>query len=140
MPATCAVCGSGDFYVKRDFNVPLGLLLAGVGLALGPFTMWISTVAAIAVDAVLYVVTPLMGVCYACNGQYRGFPQAQAPRAFDIAIHDAYKFGKRFPPRRDLAVAGPLATRLAYEGKAPPPAARPPEAAPPMGASGKRQS
>jgi hypothetical protein len=120
MPERCAVCGSADLYVQRDFNRPLGLLLAAVGLALGPFTMWISTVVAIAVDAVLYVVTPRMAVCYACNAQYRGFDPAETPKPFDIAIHDAYKFGKRFPPRRDVAVAGPLAKRLLFEGKAPP--------------------
>ena len=82
--------------------------------------MWISTVAAIAIDAVLYVVTPLMSVCYACNAQDRGFAKDEAPPPFDIAIHDAYKFGKRFPPRREVAVAGPLALRLMFEGKAPP--------------------
>ena len=121
MPERCVVCESADRYVQRDFNRPLGLALAGVGLALGPFTHWISTVVAIGLDAVLYATTPLMAVCYACNAQTRGFDRAEAPPAFDIAIHDAYKFGKRFPPRRDLAVAGPLALRLVFEGKAPPP-------------------
>lgn len=127
LPGVCVVCGSHDLHVQRDFNRALGLTIAAVGLALGPFTSWISTVAAIAVDALLYVTVPLVAICYACSAQYRGFPRDQAPRAFDIAIHDAYKFGKRFPPRRDVAVAGPLAKRLAFEG--PPPA--PPPPAPP---------
>jgi hypothetical protein len=127
MPPVCVVCGSPDLYVQRDFNRALGLTIAAVGLALGPFTSWISTVVAIAIDAVLYVLVPLVGVCYACNAQYRGFRRDQAPKAFDIAIHDVYKFGKRFPPRRDIAVAGPLAKRLAFEGPAP----APPPPAPP---------
>jgi hypothetical protein len=127
MPPACVVCGSADLYVQRDFNRPLGLTIAAVGLALGPFTSWISTVVAIAVDAVLYLVVPLVAVCYACNAQYRGFRREQAPKAFDIAIHDVYKFGKRFPPRRDVAVAGPLAKRLAFEGPAPVPPPAPPQ-------------
>jgi hypothetical protein len=125
VPAACVVCGSGDLYVQRDFNRALGLTIAGVGLVLGPFTSWISTVVAIAVDALLYVTVPLVAVCYACNAQYRGFARGEGPRAFDIAVHDAYKFGKRFPPRREVAVAGPLAKRLAFEGPAPTPPPQP---------------
>ena len=113
----CPVCGSGDVYQQRDFNRPLGLTLAGVGLLLGPFTHWISTVAAIAIDAALYAVVPPVAVCYACEAQQRGFEKKDGPPPFDIAVFDAYKFGKRFPPRRDAAVAGPLARRLRREGK-----------------------
>ena len=115
----CPVCGSQDLYVQRDFNRPLGLVLAGIGLALGPFTSWISTVVAILVDAGLYLVVPLVAVCYACNAQFRGFDRSKGPGPFDIAVHDAYKFGKRHPPRRDAAVAGPLRARLRNEGRAP---------------------
>ena len=128
MPCACVACGSADLYVQRDFHRPLGLLVAAVGLALGPFTHWISTVVAIGIDALLYVLVPLVAICYACNAQVRGFRKADAPRGFDIAVHDAYKFGKRFPPRREVAVAGPLAKRLAFEGKAP---VRPPTPGPP---------
>jgi hypothetical protein len=119
-PPTCCVCGAGELYVQRDFNRPLGLSLAAIGLLLGPFTSWISTIVAVALDALLYLLMPSLGICYACNAQYRGFARSRAPKAFDIAIHDAYKFGKRFPPRRALAVAGPLALRLQLEGKTPP--------------------
>jgi hypothetical protein len=113
----CPVCGSSDVFQQRDFNRPLGLSLAGVGLLLGPFTHWISTVVAIAIDAVLYLVVPPVAVCYACEAQQRGFQKKDGPPPFDIAVFDAYKFGKRFPPRRDAAVAGPLARRLRREGK-----------------------
>lgn len=111
----CVVCGSADLYAQRDFNRPLGLTLAAVGLALGPFTRWISTVAAIGLDAALYLVTPTVCICYACNAQYRGVGKDRWPPAFEIAVHDAYKFGKRFPPRRGLAVAGPYLARLRAE-------------------------
>ena len=119
-PRTCCVCGASDLYGQRDFNRALGLTLAAIGLALGPLTGWISTIVAVVIDAVLYMLMPTVAVCYACNAQYRGFARARAPKAFEIAIHDAYKFGKRFPPRRALAVAGPLAQRLQLEGKTPP--------------------
>ena len=113
----CPVCGSGDLFQQRDFNRAVGLTLAAVGLALGPFTHWISTVAAIAVDAVLYLLVAPVAICYACEAQQRGFDKKNGPPAFDIAVFDAYKFGKRFPPRREAAVAGPLARRLKREGK-----------------------
>ncbi len=115
----CVVCGSRDLYVQKDFNRPLGLLLAAIGLVTGPFTNWISTVAMIGLDAVLYAVVRSVAICYACNAQVRGFDPGKGPKPFDIAVHDAYKFGKRFPPRRDRAVAGPLARRLQEEGRAP---------------------
>jgi DNA-directed RNA polymerase subunit RPC12/RpoP len=117
--AACPVCGSADLYSQRDFNRTLGLAIVAVGLGLGPFTQWISVGVAVVVDAVLYLVVPTVTVCYACNAQLRGLAKEVAPPAFDIAVHDAYKFGKRFPPRRDLAVAGPLMARLRREGKAP---------------------
>jgi hypothetical protein len=117
----CPVCGGVDLYSQRDFNRPLGLLLAAIGLATGPFTHWISTVALIGLDAVLYALVPQVAICYACNAQQRGYDPAKGPPAFDIAVHDAYKFAKRFPPRRERAVAGPLARRLQDEGKAPRP-------------------
>lgn len=116
-PSTCCVCGASDLYGQRDFNRTLGLTLAAIGLALGPLTGWISTIVAVVIDAVLYLLMPTVAVCYACNAQYRGFARARAPKAFEIAIHDVYKFGKRFPPRRAVAVAGPLAQRLQLEGK-----------------------
>lgn len=111
----CPVCGSTDLYQQRDFNRRVGLALAAVGLLTGPFTYWISTVAFIALDAMLYLLVPVVTVCYACEAQQRGVDQARLPGKFDIAIHDVYRFGKRFPPRRDAAIAGPRARLLADE-------------------------
>jgi rRNA maturation protein Nop10 len=113
----CPVCGSSDLYAQRDFNRTLGLVLAGVGLLLGPFTMWISVGVAVALDALLYLLVPTVAICYACNAQFRGLAKAARPGGFEIAIHDAYKFGKRHPPRREAAVAGPKTRRLRLEGK-----------------------
>lgn len=117
----CPVCGSTDLYQQRDFNRKLGLGLAAVGLLTGPFTQWISTVAFVALDAGLYLVVPPVAICYACEGQQRGFARGQGPPKFEIALHDVYKFAKRFPPRRAQAVAGPLARRLLQEGRVPSP-------------------
>ena len=109
--APCTVCGSEDLYHQRDFNRKIGLLIVAIGCVLGPFTMWISVVVAILIDAALYLMIPTMTICYACNAQYRGHPKDRKAPEFDIAIHDAYKFGKRFPPRRAVATAGPYQTR-----------------------------
>lgn len=111
----CPVCGSTDLYWQRDFNRKLGIFIVVVGCALGPFTSWISVGIAVVIDALLYLLVPSVVVCYACNAQLRGFSEAQRPEAFDIAIHDVYKFNRRHPPRREMAVAGPLQTRLRRE-------------------------
>ena len=116
----CPVCGSTDLYQQRDFNRRVGLALAAAGLLSGPFTHWISTVAFVVLDAVLYLVVPVVAVCYACEAQQRGVAKEFLPEKFDIAIHDVYRFGKRFPPRRDAAVAGPRARLLIQERKVPP--------------------
>ena len=115
----CPVCGGKDMYQQRDFNRRLGLALAAVGLASGPFTHWIGTVAMIGLDAFLYALVPPVAICYACEAQQRGFDRADGPARFDIAVHDAYKFAKRFPPRRAKAVAGPLSKRLEFERRKP---------------------
>ena len=111
----CPLCGAADLYAQRDFNRRLGLGLAAVGLLLGPFTAWISTIVAIALDAVLYLVVPSVVICYACQAQVRGVGKAQRPPPFEIALHDVYKFNRRHPPRPEMAVAGPLAQRLVHE-------------------------
>ncbi|MEZ6008303.1 MAG: hypothetical protein R3F05_11145 [Planctomycetota bacterium] len=116
--APCPVCGSRDLFTQRDFNRRLGLLLAAIGLLLGPFTAWISTIAAIAIDFLLWFVVPEVVICYACRAQVRGLPKAKRPPAFEIAIHDVYKFDRRKPPRQERAVAGPLQLRLRHEGGA----------------------
>lgn len=114
----CPVCGGHDLYQQRDFNRRLGLTLAAIGLLTGPFTQWISTVAFVALDALLYLLVPLVSVCYACEAQQRGVDRAKVPPKFEIAVHDVYRFGRRFPPRREVAVAGPRARLLLQEGKA----------------------
>lgn len=122
--APCPVCGSADLYAQRDFNRKLGLSLAAIGLLLGPFTAWISTIVAIGLDALLYLAVPSVGICYACNAQFRHLDRAQRPAGFEIALHDVYKFGRRHPPRPERTVAGPRALRLAYTGEAAEPAQR----------------
>ena len=121
----CPVCGNRELYQQRDFNRKLGLAFVAVGVLSGPFTHWISTVVFVGIDAALYLLVPSVAVCYACDAQQRGFDRAKGPKPFDIAIHDTYRFGKRFPPRRDKAVAGPRARLLAREGKGTLPGATP---------------
>jgi hypothetical protein len=103
----CPVCGSTDVYQQRDFNRVVGVGLVALGVLTGPFTRWISTVAFVALDAALYLLVPSVAICYACEAQQRGFDREAGPPPFDVAVHDAYRFGKRFPPRREAAVAGP---------------------------------
>jgi uncharacterized protein (DUF983 family) len=115
--SACPVCGSRDVYQQRDFNRVVGLTLVAIGLAIGPFTRWIGTVAFVGLDAALFLLVPPVAVCYACEAQLRGFRREDGPPAFDIAVHDAYRFGKRHPPRRDRAIAGPRSRLLLQEGR-----------------------
>jgi hypothetical protein len=115
----CTVCGAPKLYAHRDFSRKIGLTIVAIGCVLGPFTHWISVGVAILIDFVLYWMVPNVAICYACSAQYRGFRKDRKPVEFDIAIHDAYKFSKRHPPRREMAVAGPLQMRLRYEGQKP---------------------
>lgn len=115
--SACPVCGSADLYAQRDFSRRLGLALVAVGVLTGPFTRWISTVVFVGLDALLYLLVPSVAVCYACEAQQRGFDKARGPKGFEIAVHDLYRFGKRFPPRREAATAGPRARLLLREGK-----------------------
>ena len=115
--APCAVCGSEDLYHQRDFKRSIGIAIVAVGMALGPFTSWISVGIAVVIDFLLYFFVGTVTVCYACNAQYRGYDKTRKAPEFDIAIHDAYKFGKRFPPLRDMAVAGPYQMREIQEAR-----------------------
>jgi hypothetical protein len=113
----CPVCGSTDVYQQRDFNRRVGIALVAMGVVTGPFTHWISTVAFVVLDAALYLLVSPVAICYACEAQVRGFDRAKSPPAFDIAVHDLYRFGKRFPPRREAAVAGPRSRLVAREAE-----------------------
>lgn len=114
--APCPVCGSEDLYSHRDFNRKAGITIVVIGSVLGPFTSWISVIIAVIIDFLLYLFCNQVAVCYACNAQFRGFTKDAKPGEFDIAVHDAYKFAKRFPPRRDRCAAGPKAKHELWTG------------------------
>ena len=117
--AACTVCGSTDLYAQRDFNRKLGLAIVAVGLGLGPFTSWISVGVAVVLDAALYRARAVGGdllrlqrpVPRAREGGVAGRVRHRDPRRLQVR--------QALPPRRDVAVAGPLATRLRLEGKTP---------------------
>ncbi len=112
----CPVCGCTELYSQRDFNRKVGLLIVAIGCVLGPWTNWISVVVAILIDFALWMTVPQVAICYSCNAQFRRFAKDRRPGDFDIAVHDVYKFGRRFAPRRERAVAGPKVLHELWTG------------------------
>ena len=93
----CPRCDSGQFYVQKDFNRNLGLLLT----ILSAFVVylifgltWKSLVGLLviaAADAILHRILPQITICYRCKTIYRGFPIHPDHRAFDLHIGEHYR-------------------------------------------------
>lgn len=97
--AKCWICGSEEFYIQKDFNRQLGLLIVllsggliflvmllkdhrlGIGLLVG----------VVLVDWVVYRLIRNVTVCYLCHSLYRGFPQHAEHTGFYLGNEEKYK-------------------------------------------------
>jgi hypothetical protein len=96
----CPQCGCEDLFVRKDFPQRLGLgivIVAGVSfmvLAARATTfrwgVWV-LIAAVAVDAVLYLFVPKVTTCYRCRVDFRGTPINPAHGAFELAVAEKYR-------------------------------------------------
>ncbi|MBI4178200.1 hypothetical protein HY522_02100 [bacterium] len=93
----CPRCGGEEFYIQKDFNRNLGLvitILAALSVYLVFGLTWKSLVGLLviaALDAVLYHVLPLITLCYRCKTIFRGFPLNPDHQAFDLHIGETYR-------------------------------------------------
>lgn len=95
----CAVCPSGDLFVRKDFPQGLGLSIIIAGFAASTVTYYyqqiIATFAILFVtaliDAVLYLVMGNVLQCYRCEAQYRGLPGIDAGPEFDLTVHEKHR-------------------------------------------------
>jgi len=95
----CVICGSGEFYVQKDFNRRLGLaivvltaLVAFVVMVLaGHLWGFLVLGAATLADLVAYRFLPEVCICYLCQSVYRGFPANPEHRGFYLANDERFK-------------------------------------------------
>jgi hypothetical protein len=100
---TCVVCGHSDFYIQKDFNRQLGLIIVGIGILSStyffnhrqPFYAMASLVVMALVDLIIYFFVGFVTVCYSCHALYRGFARNADHEAFDLKKLE--KFGGRTP-------------------------------------------
>ena len=103
----CVSCGHDTFYVQKDFNRQLGLVIVGLGIAasvyffargLPMYAMGALGLTAL-VDFLAYFFVRNVTVCYACHALYRGFETNPEHEPFDLKKLE--KYGGRTP--RDTA-------------------------------------
>jgi len=104
----CPVCGGGDFYIRKDFDPKMGLLVVVVGAIVSGIFYWFGMdlvaygvlAGAVVVDLVIAFWLRDVTICYRCHAEFRGSYPRTAP-AFDLHIADvleheyARKTGKR---------------------------------------------
>ena len=122
----CAVCGTQDLYIQKDFPHRLGLTIVGVGVVLSsiawlyylyPAALGILLVTAL-LDLCLYYAIGDVLICYRCLAQYRGVERSPNHKPFDLGIGERYRQerlrlelvrrseGQRESGHRSSAVAG----------------------------------
>ena len=89
---SCAVCGARDFYLQKDFNTRVGLVIFGLGVLFSYHTHFISLLIATGIDLVLYYVLKTVTICYQCRAIYREVGENPAHRGFDP--HLGMKYSK----------------------------------------------
>jgi len=79
----CVVCGNAGFYLQKDFNPRLGILIFAIGVIFSYHTKFLSLFIATLIDFALYYLLSTVTVCYQCRAIYRGFKENPEHRGFD---------------------------------------------------------
>lgn len=79
----CAICDKIRFYVQKDFNPRLGILIFLIGVVFSYHTYFLSLLIATIIDFILYKVLKTVTICYNCRAVYRGFAEDPTHRGFD---------------------------------------------------------
>jgi hypothetical protein len=102
----CLACGHPELYTQKDFPRGLGIALVVVAAVLAPFTYYVSLAVAALVDAVLYVVSREVVLCYVCHAEHRGFHSRPVHPRFDREIEERLLFGERAVMGRPMREGG----------------------------------
>ena len=96
----CPQCNCEDLFIRKDFPQKLGLFIvagAGIGflvLAANPHRVYLGVwllVAAVVIDALLYLIVPKITVCYRCRAEFRGVPLNPRHEGFELATAEKYR-------------------------------------------------
>jgi predicted RNA-binding Zn-ribbon protein involved in translation (DUF1610 family) len=95
----CWVCGNEEFYVQRDFNRELGLLIVVASamivflimLLMDPFLGILCLVVIAVVDLIIYSSITNCTVCYLCQSIYRGYPLNPQHKGFYLGTEERFK-------------------------------------------------
>ncbi len=79
----CVLCDKIRFYVQKDFNPRLGILIFVISVIFSYHTYFISLFVATLIDFILYQVLQTVTICYHCRAVYRGFEEDPTHRGFD---------------------------------------------------------
>jgi DNA-directed RNA polymerase subunit RPC12/RpoP len=79
----CVLCDKIRFYVQKDFNPRLGLLIFGIGVVFSYHTYGLTLLIATVIDFILYKVLKTVTICYHCRAIYRGLEEDPTHRGFD---------------------------------------------------------
>lgn len=99
----CAACGHEFFFIQKDFNRKLGLLIVIIGIVLSvylfsqaqPFYAMMALGASALIDFTAYYFVREVTVCYVCHAIYRGFERNPGHERFDLK--ELEKHGGREP-------------------------------------------
>lgn len=100
MLEACPRCGCRDLFVRKDFPQRLGLAIVVVaGVAFLVLAAWRELfhlgvavlLAAVALDALLYLLVPKMTVCYRCRAEFRDVPVNPQHGGFELAVGEKYR-------------------------------------------------
>tara|TARA_B100000745_G_C19919791_1_gene309099 strand:+ start:62 stop:478 length:417 start_codon:yes stop_codon:yes gene_type:complete len=69
----CPVCECRQFYLSKDFNQFIGIMIMLVGIVLVPFTYGLSLPLFWLIDLVLFRRFPYIINCYRCGTEFRNF-------------------------------------------------------------------
>lgn len=91
----CPVCGGADFYIRKDFDPKVGLLVVIIGALISAMFYWFEQdlVAygilggAALIDLIVYQRLGDVTVCYRCHAEFRGRYERSAP-PFDLHTAD----------------------------------------------------
>lgn len=99
----CAICGTQEFFIQKDFNRQLGILIAICSLMIVFLLMvfvhhlvGLYCLFALAfVDFLIYWRFGNVTVCYLCTTIYRGFNQGDHHKGFYLGSEEKYKHLRR---------------------------------------------
>ena len=97
--ASCAICGSRDLFVRKDFPQRLGVSIVVLGFAASCVTWYYHRIvltfgilfATALVDVLLYLLVGDLVECYQCHAQFRGETWAASHERFDLETHERYR-------------------------------------------------